>query len=73
MLFLKRIKFAILERKIAKAWRKQTGGTCRYSFRLGGGTMTFSGNECETEEELAELLRVMADMLVAPKTEVTNL
>jgi len=70
MNLLKRFRLWLAAKRMAKSWRKATGGSCRYSFSVGGITMQFSGPECETEVELAELLREAANILEAPRKPV---
>lgn len=71
MNLLKRFRLWLAAKRMAKSWRQATGGSCRYSFRVGGSTMQFSGPECETDTEFAELLREAAAILEAPKRNIT--
>jgi len=70
MNLMTRFKLWRAAKRMAKSWREATGGSCRYSFRVGGSVMQFSGPECETDTELAELLRGAANMLEAPKANI---
>jgi hypothetical protein len=73
MNLLKRIRLHFAARKLAKLWRNETGGSCRYSFDIGGSVIQFSSKECVTLEEFAEVLRGAADMIEAPTVPVTDL
>ena len=70
LLLLKRWKMYWSARRLALAWRKVGGGGMRYRFHFGGGEMGFSAPECETTEQLAQVLEDAAAVLRAPKQPV---
>jgi hypothetical protein len=58
-------------RRVCRAWREKTGGSCRYKFHLGGSCMSFSAPEIKTPEDATRLLREVADLIAAfPGAEV---
>lgn len=62
---LSAIKQWIAAQKVFRHWRKMTGGQCRFIFRIRGSVMAFTAPECESVEELAEILEEAAAILKA--------